>query len=110
MKITRREKYVILEDEKDDLTGFANYLTKNERLYQGDNVVVDLLEYEKLTLKELLLFLEISNVHRAKKHSFVIVNKAAEIDPVPDEIIVVPTLREAEDIINMEELERELGF
>lgn len=110
MKITRKEKYVLLEDEKDELTGFANYLTKNEKLYQESNVVVDLLKFDKLTLKELLLFLEISNVHRAKKYSFVIVNKAAEIERVPDEIIVVPTIREAEDIINMEELERELGF
>lgn len=110
MKITRTEKYVILEDEKNDLAGFVTYLTKNEKLFKEENVVVDLLEFPNLSLKELLMFLEISNIHRAKKLSFVIVNKASEIDKVPDEIIVVPTIREAEDIINMEELERELGF
>ncbi len=110
MKITRKDKYVLLEDEKNELSGFANYLTRNERIYEKDNIIVDLSEFEELELKELLMFLEISNVHRAKKRSFVIVNKALAIDKVPDEIIVVPTLQEGEDIIDMEELERELGF
>jgi len=29
---------------------------------------------------------------------------------MPDEIIVVPTMQEAYDIIEMEEIERDLGF
>jgi hypothetical protein len=29
---------------------------------------------------------------------------------MPDEIVVVPTLQEAYDIIEMEEIERDLGF
>jgi hypothetical protein len=29
---------------------------------------------------------------------------------VPEELLVVPTLTEAEDIIQMEEIERDLGF
>ena len=110
MKITRKEKFVLLEDEKNELAGFANYLTKNEKFFEKDNIIVDLSEFEDLELKELLMFLEFSNVHRLKKRSFVIVNKALAIDKVPDEIIVVPTLQEGEDIIDMEELERELGF
>ena len=33
-----------------------------------------------------------------------------EIDDFPEELNIVPTLIEAEDIIDMENMERELGF
>lgn len=110
MKITEKEKYKILEDEKGDLTGFATYISRNHVNFRNDNVVINLLEKGEVQLENLLSFLEISNLHRSKKKSFVIVTKEIDIDAIPEELIVVPTLLEAEDIINMEELERELGF
>lgn len=42
--------------------------------------------------------------------SFVMVCDGIEFDQVPDELIVVPTFKEAEDIIEMEEIERDLGI
>lgn len=110
MKITNKKNYKIVEDEKNDLAGFANYLTKNISKFRNENVVVDILEKGDLELEELLMFLEVSNYHRHLKKSFVIANNAINIDVLPDELLVVPTLQEAEDVINMEELERELGF
>lgn len=110
MKIEQKEGYKILRDEKNDVVGFANYLTRFHSRYKDDNVVIDILEYGNLSLEELLEFLPVSNLHRAQKKSFVIANDTINIDPVPEELIVVPTLQEAEDIIKMEELERELGF
>ena len=38
------------------------------------------------------------------------VNDAIEVDEVPFEMIVVPTIQEAGDIVEMEEIERDLGF
>lgn len=110
MKITEKEDYKILEDDKADLVGFANYISTHESKFKKDNVVVNLLDHGSLDLKELLMFLEISDRHRTRKRSFVIVSDVINIDVVPDELIVVPTLLEAGDIIKMEELERELGF
>jgi hypothetical protein len=40
----------------------------------------------------------------------VIVTDRVDFDEMPDEIVVVPTLQEAYDIIEMEEIERDLGF
>ena len=74
------------------------------------NVVIDILKYGDLRLDDLLNFLELSNEHRKGKRSFVIANDAINIDKVPEELLVVPTLQEAEDIIQMEEIERDLGF
>lgn len=42
--------------------------------------------------------------------SFVIVNSVIDIDNFPENLNIVPTLQEAEDILEMEAIERELGF
>lgn len=78
--------------------------------YKNNNIVVNLTSLEKITLPEIVEFLQISNTHRRAKHSFVIVTSRINLDETPDEIVVVPTLQEAYDIIEMEEIERDLGF
>ncbi|MCG2418650.1 ribonuclease Z [Aequorivita sp. F47161] len=111
MKIENHPNYVVLEDEKDDIKDFASFIESQiPTKYKGQNVVLNLLKYQSLELPQLLKFLKTSNLHRKTKHSFVIVNDAIDIDDVPFEMIVVPTLQEAEDIIEMEEIERDLGF
>lgn len=111
MKIDKKESYWIIKDEKSDPKGFSNYLEKIAyKEFKDQNVVIDLLQYDALTLEELLGFLKVSNQHRGNNHSFVIVNDTILIDNVPDELAVVPTLLEAKDFIQMEELERDLGF
>lgn len=111
MKIRATETFVILEDERDDIKDFAGYLEYIvPARFNEQNVIINLLPYNKLSLEQLLLFLKVSTVHRAKKRSFVIVNKAIDPDVIPAEILVVPTLQEAEDVIQLEEIERDLGF
>ncbi len=78
--------------------------------FKNNNVIVNLTSIKKISLEEIVEFLQISNTHRASKHSFVIVSNTIDLDEVPDEIVVVPTLQEAHDIIEMEEMERDLGF
>lgn len=105
-----KDNYVLLKDEHDDACGFAKFLTKIFGQFSSQNVVIDMLEYEDLQLEQLLCFLELSNQHRSSKQSFIIVNKAVHIDRIPEELMVVPTLQEAEDVVQMEEIERDLGF
>lgn len=110
MKVTEKEGYKILKDEKDNVTAFASFLEAHHKNFKNDNVVVNILKYGELSLQELLNFLALSNKHRQGKKSFVLVNDTINIDQVPEELIVVPTLEEAGDIIQMEEIERDLGF
>lgn len=111
MKVSKHDAFQLIEDEKENVAEFGSfmeYIIPKE--FAHDNVVVDLLKYNKLTLPELLNFLIVSNKHRAKKKSFVIINDAIDPDVIPEELIVVPTLHEAEDVIELEEIERDLGF
>ncbi len=111
MKIEQKANYVLLADDRGAYSDFVPFLSEQiSKHYQGKNLVIDLLKYTHISLEELLQLLEVSTKHRASKNSFVMVNDAINPDDIPDEFVVVPTLQEAEDIIEMEEIERDLGF
>ena len=111
MKIENKDNYVILADEYNDIDDFVSFLEYQiPAKYKGQNVVLNLLDYSALTLAQLVLFMKVNAQHRATKQSFVIVTNTVDPDTIPDELIVVPTLQEGEDIIEMEEIERDLGF
>lgn len=111
MQVTVKETLTILSDDHNDPVDFARYLERKvPETYESQNLVIDLLKYDTLSLEQLVRFLKLSNYQRAGKTSFVIVNTGVDYDLVPDEMIVVPTILEAEDIIAMEEIERDLGF
>lgn len=111
MRIDNFENYVVLADDHDNLAAFASFLEfQILNKFKGQNVVIDLSNFDSLTLEQMLLFLEISNKHRFTKQSFLLVSDALDPDDIPHEMIVVPTLQEATDIIEMEEIERDMGF
>ncbi|MDT0690683.1 ribonuclease Z [Salegentibacter sp. F188] len=110
MKTIEKNNYLLIENDQDSITEFTSYLTTHHNDFRKKNVVVNLEEYTELQLDEILGFLELSNVHKNGKRSFVIVNNALHMDKVPEELMVVPTLQEAEDVIQMEEVQRDLGF
>lgn len=110
MKTSKKDNYLLIENENDSLTDFSSELTKHHSDLRHANVVVNLIRYKDIEREDLLSFLEISNVHRAENKSFVLVNDAVGIDELPEELVVVPTLQEAEDLIQMDEIQRDLGF
>ncbi|MEM5566189.1 ribonuclease Z [Psychroserpens sp. AS72] len=78
--------------------------------YKNNNIIVNITKLDDVKTSDVVEFLQLSNKHRKAKHSFVIVANNANIDEMPDEIIVVPTTKEANDVIEMEVMERDLGF
>lgn len=78
--------------------------------FKNDNVIINLLVSKDVALSNMKEFLEISTRHREANHSFVIVSNQIDLDEIPDEIVVVPTVKEAYDVIEMEDMERDLGF
>lgn len=110
MNTSRKENFLLIVNEGSSLTRFASELTKHHSDIKNDNVVVDLTSFNDATSDHLMAFLEISNLHRNENKSFVLVNDAVGIDELPEELVVVPTLQEAEDMIQMDEIQRDLGF
>lgn len=109
MESIQKDNCLILKDEKDDPKDFAAFVESLLKKFEDDNLIIDLQKYGQLTLEELLCFLKPSIKHYQQKKSFIIINDTINIDHVPEELRVVPTQQEAEDMVQMEEIERDLG-
>ncbi len=110
MIFSSKDNTTVITQEKETIPELIQEIIKVYKTYSNDNLIVDLVTLNKVGTSDILEFLEISNKHRKARHSFVIVSNAINLDEIPDEIIVVPTLQEAFDIIEMEEIERDLGL
>ena len=55
-------------------------------------------------------FLQVSKTHNSGNQSFVIVSSKVDLESVSSKIVVVPTMQEAHDLIEMEDMERDLGI
>ncbi len=100
----------IITQEKATLPELVKKLQALYPKFKNSNIIVILSTLKTLGVQDIVEFLEISNTHRGSNHSFVIVTDKIDLDETPDEIVVVPTTQEAYDIIEMEEMERDLGF
>ncbi|WP_296385860.1 ribonuclease Z [Winogradskyella sp.] len=101
---------IIIAQEKASVKTLVNNIEQSYDKYKDYHLVVRLSSLDKITLEDVIEFLRLSNNHRSAKKSFIVVSDMVNIDEMPDEIIVVPTLQEAFDIIEMEDIERDLGF
>jgi len=100
----------VVSQEKISIVTFLQNLEKSIGNLKNENLIINLFSFEKLSADDVLEFLQISNSHRSNGKSFVIVTNKVAFDELPDEIIVTPTIQEAKDIIEMEEIERDLGL
>ena len=111
MKIDTHENFIIV---KENINNFEDFITslnpKSNVQLSGKNIIIDLLEFDEFSLEKLSLFSELATIFRKYNNSFVIVNNQINLNEISDDILVVPSLQEAEDIVEMETIERELGM
>tara|TARA_R110001583_G_scaffold189087_1_gene351709 strand:- start:262 stop:585 length:324 start_codon:yes stop_codon:yes gene_type:complete len=107
MKTSKKDNYTLVSSTENSFTEFITAF-KSEKL--DNHTIVQLSENLNTTLNDLFLFLDIAINQRTNGMSFVVICNGIDIDDVPDEINVVPTLQEAEDVLEMEAIERDLGF
>ena len=110
MIIDRDGNITIITQEKASVKTLVNNIEQAYDKYKNDHLIVNLSSLDKTSLEDIIEFLRLSNNHRGDKKSFVVVSDKVDLDEMPDEIIVVPTMHEAYDVIEMEDIERDLGF
>lgn len=110
MKVEEKGHTIVIKDTQGDIASFLEKVTSEYNSYKEHNLILDLSQDKSIDLDKILSFLSLSNKHRKAKKSLVLIAKDLDFNDVPDEMIVVPTLLEAHDIIEMEEIERDLGF
>tara|TARA_R110002051_G_scaffold250747_2_gene310083 strand:+ start:3023 stop:3355 length:333 start_codon:yes stop_codon:yes gene_type:complete len=100
----------IVHQEKATIKIFIENLNDGYNKIKNDHLIINLFSFSKLTKNDILEFLELSNKHKKANKSLVLVTEIVSYDDVPDEISLAPSIQEAKDIIEMEEIERDLGL
>lgn len=110
MKTTLYANYLLISQENLSFDEFVNKFIADYSLYKENNIVLDLNKSLNLSIKDLTRFEKIAARHHKSKKSFVIVYEDLNFNDLPESLVTVPTLQEAKDLIEMEEIERDLGF
>lgn len=110
MKIEEKGHTTIIKDTKGPLDNFIQQLTSAYKTFEKKNIIADISIHNNLTDKDINSFLPLAKVHKKAKKSFVIVVEDFDFNSVSDKLVVVPSRLEAHDIIEMDEIERDLGF
>ncbi|MBS1535036.1 MAG: ribonuclease Z [Bacteroidetes bacterium] len=110
MKVDQKGHTTTIKDTQGDLAAFLTKLNHEHKSFQKQNLIVDLLAYPSLAVARVNEFADLSKLHLKGKKSFVVVADCDDFNAVKNKLTVVPTLLEAHDIIEMEEIERDLGF
>jgi hypothetical protein len=110
MKVDQKGHTITIRDTQGDFTSFLMKVTHQYKTFEKHNIIIDLLMHNDLSTNDIKLFMPLSKLHKKAKKSFVIVTSDFDYNAVPAKLTVVPSLLEAHDIIEMEEIERDLGF
>ena len=108
MIIEKKENYTLISSDENSFSEFILSFLKREKEFKKVHLVLLISDEINIKKEEFSLFLK--SFKKKKNTSFVIVSNNVNSDDVPENFNIVPTLTEAEDILEMEAIERELGF
>lgn len=110
MVVTRTETYTHIKPSQNSVVEFFGEFKKRHKEFKVEHLIIDFSDKINIEIKEILLFLKLSVQHRKNGTSFVLVCGGISVDDLPDELNVVPTFDEALDTLEMDAIERDLGF
>jgi hypothetical protein len=110
MVIKKKENYTLISSDENSFLDFYTSFLKKVKGFDKENLILEIFDETIISKEDYLLFLSISKQKKEKGTSFVIIHSNIDIDDFSENINIVPTLIEAEDILEMEAIERELGL
>ena len=110
MQIKEATNYTLISSDEDSFKEFQTSVFKKINDFEKNHLIVQISEELNIDKKDFLLFLKIADQKKENGTSFVVLNSSVNADDFAENLNIVPTLQEAEDILEMETIERELGF
>jgi hypothetical protein len=111
MNFSKKETHTIITPSENSFVEFHKAFEAKVSTFEKEHVFIDFLHTFKVDINELQQLAEIAITKKENGTSFVLICDTVEIDDFEDESLsIVPTLVEAEDILAMDEIERDLGF
>ena len=113
MKISQRGNTSVFTWDLSDtiFIDFRNLVKGHYKNLHRQNIVIDLSLIKSLKPKQVLEFSELNCYHKEKilKSFVIVVGKMFNVE-INIDIATAPTLQEAFDIVEIEEIERDLGY
>ena len=110
MKVEQKGHTTIIRDTQGNFTQFIVKLINEHDTFKNQNLILDVTHQENIDINQLKEAKDLINMHKKTKKSIVLVAENIDFNAIPKFLIIVPSLLEAHDIIEMEEIERDLGF
>jgi hypothetical protein len=110
MQIKEATNYTLITSDENSLKEFQESVFEKINHFETAHLILQISEDINIENTEFLLFLSVAKQKQENGTSFVIVNASVNADHYPENLNIVPTLQEAEDILEMETIERALGF
>lgn len=113
MIIDVKDNIAVITCESTDKIGrpFRDEIKRNYTSLSTKNIILDLRAMKPVLSKHIKNFVELSAYHqKLYDKSFVVVTGPIALKLLPEDLNVVPTMNEALDTIEIEEIERDLGF
>ena len=110
MQIKEATNYTLISSDEDSFKEFQKSVFKKIKDFDKNHLIIQISEELSIDKKDFLLFLKIAEQKKENGTSFVVLNSSVNADDFAENLNIVPTLQEAEDILEMETIERELGF
>ena len=110
MKFEIKDTTVIVNQNKQVSSEFFKSFDLNYSKFQSNNFIfiVDRLQNSEPDFVNTVL--KLTKSHQLQQQTFVVVAPHWSQSDISDEIVCVPTLQEAFDLIEMDEMQRDLGF
>ena len=106
MKIHNGSQYTLVNvDQMTTIELEKKFLSFNE-----NHLLLQLSKNENIIKNNIPLFQKIAKLLKESGLSFIMIAKELDIDNFPENLNIVPTLQEAKDLLEMEAIERDLGF
>lgn len=109
MIVKENADYLLISSQSANFNTFKDNFT-NQYKTSNNHIILDLTGFDKLDVGSINDFLQFAKTSRVHKKSFIIIAQHMDIDAISEEISCVPTLLEAQDTLEMDNMERDLGF
>jgi len=104
MKVLEKNQYTLIKLQESSLIEFKKRFDE----INSNHIIVILSEDFNMNEKNISFFLEVTKIQKTNNKSFVVVKNGIDIDKISELLNITPTLVEAEDILEMEAIERDL--
>lgn len=110
MSIEQQKNYILISSKKLNFADFLSFFEENHTDLEQKHLIILISNNINIKEEDIFVFLKYAEKHQKNGTSFAIVYNNIDVDKFPEWLNIVPTLVEAEDILEMEAIERDLGF